>query len=89
MKITVFIDANHHPVYDVEDGQPTNVWVGEGLGILGWKTYRRLLRPELESAAAMQKRICKDVEKMKEKKVCLRQANLRCRLYDALCCVTG
>ena len=87
MKITVLIDANHHPVYDVEDGQPTNVWVGEGLGIAGWKTYRRTLRPKLESAAAMQKRIFDDVEEMKDKKVCCgrRACDAICKTFVVLC----
>ena len=70
MRITVSIDADHHPVYPVEDGQPVNVWVGEGLGNKGFKMYRRLLRPAPESAAAMQKRIFEDVKHMQKKKVC-------------------
>ena len=87
MKITVLIDANHHPVYDVEDGQPVNVWVGEGLGIEGRKTYRRTLRPERESAAAMQKRIFDDVEEMKDKKVCCgrRAGDAICKTFVVLC----
>ena len=87
MKITVLIDANHHPVYDVEDGQPTNVWVGEGLGQAGWKRYRRTLRPKLESAAAMQKRIFDDVEEMKDKKVCCgrRACDAICKTFVVLC----
>ena len=68
MQITVFIDEDHESSYPVpENGDSVHVWVGEDCG--GWKSYRRLLQPEAESAAVMEKRILDGLPELRRQKV--------------------
>ena len=57
----MWIDDEHEPGYEVpEDGEQVHVWIGKDCG--GWKSYRRNLLPQPESAAEMEKRILDDIK---------------------------